>query len=59
MGLGRRGNQPWSNAMKAQGHKCKRCDSPFSLSVRPKQKKKWLVDGVAYCGTCIYEVQGA
>ncbi len=45
-------NQEWFKAMKKQNYKCGRCDGMISASIRVAQKKRWLVDGVGYCGTC-------
>jgi hypothetical protein len=45
-------NNAWYLAMKKQNHKCARCDGSISSSIKAKQKKSWLIDKTAYCGTC-------
>ena len=45
-------NQPWFTAMKKQDYRCARCEGMISPSIRKAQKERWMINGIAYCGTC-------
>tara|TARA_Y100000593_G_scaffold36553_1_gene71062 strand:+ start:18400 stop:18624 length:225 start_codon:yes stop_codon:yes gene_type:complete len=45
-------NKEWYLAIKKQKSRCARCDGSLNSSIKVKQKKSWLVDKKAYCGTC-------
>jgi ferredoxin len=42
----------WFKAMKKQDHNCARCNRRISNSISQAQKKRWMIEGRGYCGTC-------